>query len=91
MQMCLIFFSDMEDIQLTIISGGHWEWIIYEGGYAEMALVQKKKNQNWAMKNCYEIVCPDLNSFIYGMKDLCNTGGRIARFKIKMITMYNLS
>ena len=41
MQMCLIFFSDMEDIQLTIISGGHWEWVIYEGGYAEMALVQK--------------------------------------------------
>ena len=41
MQMCLIFFRDMEDMQLTIISGEHWKGIIYEGGYAEMALVQK--------------------------------------------------
>ena len=41
MQTCLIFFRDMEDIQLTIISGGHWERIIYEGGYVKMALMQK--------------------------------------------------
>ena len=41
MKMCLIFFKEVKDIQLTIISGGHWERIIYEGGYVKMALMQK--------------------------------------------------
>ena len=41
MELFNFFFKDMEDIQLTIISGGHWEGIIYESDYAKMALVQK--------------------------------------------------
>ena len=41
MQMCLFFFSDMEDVQLTIICGGHGKKL-YTRVYAKMALVQKK-------------------------------------------------
>ena len=31
----------------------------------------------------YEIVCTDLNSFVYEIRSLLNTNGKIARFKIK--------
>ena len=36
--MC-IFFNEMAEIQLIIHFGGHWEGSIYQGGDAEIILV----------------------------------------------------
>ena len=72
----------MEDKKLTITSGGHWEGIIYEGGYVEIALVQKKLSYEELLSRVHGIVCIDLNSFVYFMTTLCNIGSKIARFKI---------
>ena len=80
--MYLIFFRDMEDIQLTIISGGHWEGIMYKGGNVNMALVQKNLSYEELLSRVHGIVCADLNSFVFIMTALCNTGSKITKFKI---------
>ena len=43
--MC-IFFSEMTEIQLIINFGGHWERSIYQGGDAEIILVDIKQEVN---------------------------------------------
>ena len=43
--MC-IFFSEMTDIQLIINFGGHWEGSIYQGGDAEIILVDIEQEVN---------------------------------------------
>ena len=47
-----------------------------------MALVQKNLSYEELLSRVHGIVCADLNNFVYVMTALCNTGSKIARFKI---------
>ena len=55
------FFSEMTEIQLIIKFGGHWEGSIYQGGDAEIILVDTNLR--------YE----DLFSRVHGMLRLIGT------------------
>ena len=61
--MC-IFFSEMTEIQLIINFGGHWEERIYEGGDAEIILVNRNLRYEDLFSMVHEMVEADRNSFV---------------------------
>ena len=81
MQVC--FFSEMEDIQLLINCGGHWEASIYQGGYFEITFMDRNLTYEDLLSTVHEIVGATHNSFVYEMKSLLNTAEKIDKFKIK--------
>ena len=87
--MC-IFFSEMTEIQLIINFGGHWEGSIYQGGDAEIILVDFNLRYEDLLSTVHEMVKADRNSFIYEMRSLLNASRNSVKFKIKMIEIYNL-
>ena len=80
--MC-IFFSEMTEIQLIINFGGHWEERIYEGGDAEIILVDRNLRYEDLLSTMHEMVQVDHNSFLYEMRSLLYTFGKSVKFKIK--------
>ena len=82
MWMC-IFFSEMTEIQLIINFGGHWERNIYKGGDEEITLVDRNLTYEDLLSTVHDIVEADRNSFVYEIRSLLNTFGKIVKFKIK--------
>ena len=78
-----IFFSEMIEIQLIINFGKHWEGSIYQGGDAEITLVDRNLRYEDLLSTVHEIVEADRNSFVYEMRYLLNASGKTVKFKIK--------
>ena len=67
------FFSEMIEIQLVINFGGHWERSIYQGGDAEIILVDTNLRYEDLFSTVHGMVEADRNSFVYEIKSLLNT------------------
>ena len=65
--MC-IFFSKMTEIQLIINFGGHWKGNIYQGGDAEIILVDRNLRYEDLFSTVHEMVEADRNSLVLCMK-----------------------
>ena len=73
----------MAEIQLIINFGGHWEGSIYQGGDAEIMLVDTNLSYEDLFSRVHGMVEADCNSFVYEMKSLLNACGKIFKFQIK--------
>ena len=80
--MC-IFFSEMAEIQLIINFGGHWEGSIYQGGDAEIILVDTNLRYEDLFSRVHGMVEADCNSFVYEIRALLNTYGKTVKLQIK--------
>ena len=79
----MYFFSEMSEIQLIINFGGHWEGCIYQGGDAEITLVDRNLRYKNLLSMVHEMVKADHNNFIYEMRSLLNASKKTIKFKIK--------
>ena len=68
---------------LVINCGGHWKENIYKGGFSKTTFVYRNLVYEYLLSMVHAIVCVDHNNFVYEIKSLLNTIGKIARFKIK--------
>ena len=66
--MCIFFFSEMAEIQLIINFGGHWEGSKYQGGDAEIILVDRNLRYEDLFSTVHGMVKADRNSFVYEMR-----------------------
>ena len=80
--MC-IFFNEMTEIQLIINFGGHWEGSIYQGGDAEIILVDTNLRYEDLFSTMHGMVEADRNSFVYEIRSLLNACGKTIKLKIK--------
>ena len=80
--MC-IFFSEIAEIQLIINFGGHWEGSIYEGGDAEIILVDTNLRYEDLFSKVHGMVEADYNSFVYEIRSLLNACGKTVKLQIK--------
>ena len=80
--MC-IFFSEMVEIQLIINFGGHWKGSIYQGGDAEIILVDTNLKYEDLFSRVHGMVETDCNSFVYEIRSLLNACGKTVKLKIK--------
>ena len=80
--MC-IFFIEMTEIQLIINFGGHWEGSIYQGGDAEIILIDTNLRYEDLFSRVHGMVEVDRNSFVYEMRFLLNASEKSVKFKIK--------
>ena len=62
----------MAEIQLIINFGGYWEGSIYQGGDAEITLVDRNLRYEDLLSTMHEMVEVDRNSFVYEMRFLLN-------------------
>ena len=77
------FFSEMAEIQLIINFGGHWEGSIYQGGDAEIILVDTNLRYEDLFLKVHGMVEADCNSFVYEIRSLLNASGKTIKLKIK--------
>ena len=63
--------------------GGHWKGSIYQGGDAEIILVDRNLRYKDLFSMVHGMVEADRNSFIYEIRSLLNTCGKTVKFKIK--------
>ena len=80
--MC-IFFSEMIEIQLIINFCGYWEGSIYQGGDAEIILVDTNLRYEDLFSTMHGMVEADRNSFVYEIRFLLNASGKTVKLKIK--------
>ena len=73
----------MVEIQLIISFGRYWEGSIYQGGDAEITLVDKNLRYEDLLSTVHEMVEVDCNSFVYKMRSLLNASRKTVKFKIK--------
>ena len=73
----------MAEIQLIINFGGHWEGSIYQGGDAEIILVDINLRYEDLFSTVHGMVEADRNSFVYEIISLLNASGKIVKLKIK--------
>ena len=78
-----IFFNEMVEIQLIINFGGHWKGSIYEGGDAEIILVDTNLRYEDLLLMVHGMVEADRNSFVYEIRSLLNTCGKTVKLTIK--------
>ena len=76
--MC-IFFSEMAEIQLIINFGGYWEGSIYQGGDAEIILVDTNLRYEDLFSTVHGMVEADCNSFVYEIRFLLNACGKTVK------------
>ena len=77
------FFNEMAEIQLIINFGGHWEWSIYQGGDAEIILVDTNLRYEDLFSRVHGMVEADCNSFVYEIRSLLNTCRKTIKLQIK--------
>ena len=70
-------------MQLIINFGGHWEGSIYEGGDSEIILEDTNLRYEDLFSTVHRMVEVDHNSFVYEIRSLLNTCGKIVKLKIK--------
>ena len=73
----------MAEIQLIINFGGYWEGSIYQGGDAEITLVNRNLRYKDLLSMMHEMVEADRNSLVYEMRFLLNASKKTVKFKIK--------
>ena len=67
------FFNKMKNIRLLINCGEHWEGIVYEDGYPELAFVHKNLTYEKLSSRVHEIISVDLKSYVHEIKAFLNT------------------
>ena len=72
-----IFFNEMAEIQLIIHFGGHWEGSIYQGGDAEIILMDTNLRYEDLFSTVHGMVEADRNSFVYEIRFLLNASERL--------------
>ena len=77
------FSSEMTEIQLIINFGGHWERSIYQGGDAEIILVDTNLRYEDLFSRVHGMVEADYNSFVYEIRSLLNACGKTVKLQIK--------
>ena len=73
----------MTEIQLIINFGGHWEGSIYQGGDAEIILVDTNLRYEDLFSTVHGMVEVDHNIFVYEIRSLLNICEKIVKLKIK--------
>ena len=73
----------MTEIQLIINFGGHWEGSIYQGGDAEIILVDRNLKYENLFSTMHKMVEANCNSFVYEIISLLNASGKTIKLKIK--------
>ena len=69
----------MAEIQLIINFGGYWEGSIYQGGDAEIILVDTNLRYEDLFSRVHGMVEADCNSFVYEIRFLLNACGKTVK------------
>ena len=73
----------MTEIQLIINFDGHWEGSIYQGGDAEIILVDRNLRYEDLFSTVHKMVEVDRSNFVYEIRSLLNASGKTIKLKIK--------
>ena len=73
----------MDDQRIIINYGGIYDGNTYKGDLSDMVLVPSNMNYEYFVFLEHKIVRADPNCFVYDIRSLYNTHGKIVRFKIE--------
>ena len=73
----------MAEIQLIKNFGGYWEGSIYQGGDAEIILVDTNLRYEDLFSTVHAMVEANRNSFVYEIRSLLNACGKTVKLQIK--------